>query len=522
MDPEQHGMSEPLGVLKRRWRTVAVTVVIVVAAALVWARTSPVNWQASAGVLLTNDYLGASLAGITEPPPTSTEDTRTTLTQLAIANSPDVTQAALVGARMGPESPSEFATHAKVTLNPNSDIMEFSATLADSSSAERLATAWATAYTQYELRLQQLPVEDALANVTRALNRSPGPASSALRDTLLAKRDQLMLLAALQSSKALVEQTATTAVESRPSAAKAGLIALIAGLALAALTALLRDATDNHLGDPELLTQGLGVDLVGRLPRLRGMNRRQGVPVIMRDPTGSFSRSLRRVRAHVELFLDDTQGSSLAIAGGRRGDGATTVAASLAVSLARTGRHVIAVDLDVQDPTLHAAFDLSDDLGLVDCLHDRAEIDAVLRSVDIRSEGDGESTALGTLSIMPAGRLSVDPGELLRSPRFAAVMRDLTNRTDILVCDVPPLLGSAVGVTISQHVDAALLIFALPSLRRADVRRIRAACSGLRCAIVGVATTRDASPLGLGGTGKEPPIAEEVSPADIYGPPLST
>jgi Mrp family chromosome partitioning ATPase/capsular polysaccharide biosynthesis protein len=491
---EQTGLTQALTVLKRRSKLVVAVTCVIVAAALAWAFTRTATYQAHANVLLASQNLAQALTGTSQQPLSDTEQARIPLTQASLASNPDVIRSALKESGMPQESASAFLGHATVGLAPNSDILVFTVQEPTRAKAINLADAWATAFSQYRFRLDTAPIEQALKGLDQQLATNPGSRSisSALRDDLLAKRQQLMTLEALQTSNARVVRRADEAKKAGLGSLKIGIIALIIGLCCAILLALLRDRTDLRVRSAETLERLLQLPAVGRLPPLTRALRARPTLIVERDPMGGFSRSLRALRAQLELALDEAGACSVGITSALPDEGKTTIAANLAYSMARTGRHVIVADLDLRRPAMHRVFEVARNQGLVDCLFDGLPLDRALIPIDTKSNAENAVHG-GSLQLLPAGMLTTDPSELFRSPSFARTMRELHGRADVLILDTAPLLPVADTVTLSPHVQAMGLVVRLPGVKLRVVDELGKTLRALRCPTVGFATNLDDS-----------------------------
>jgi len=59
------------------------------------------------------------------------------------------------------------------------------------------------------------------------------------------------------------------------------------------------------------------------------------------------------------------------------------------------------------------------------------------------------------LSVLPAGVVPPNPGELLLSPRFGELLEELGRSHDLIVLDTPPILPVADVLAVMRHVAAA-------------------------------------------------------------------
>ena len=109
-------------------------------------------------------------------------------------------------------------------------------------------------------------------------------------------------------------------------------------------------------------------------------------------------------------------------------EGKSVVAANLAVSLARAGRRVLLVDIDMRRPTVHRLFQIDNEAGISDLLQgpvqSEEETRATLRRTDVPN-----------LHVLPSGPKPSNPAELLASPRLIMVIEWLRSGYDFVVRD---------------------------------------------------------------------------------------
>jgi capsular exopolysaccharide synthesis family protein len=137
------------------------------------------------------------------------------------------------------------------------------------------------------------------------------------------------------------------------------------------------------------------------------------------------------------------------------GEGKTTLASHLAISVARTGRNVLLVDCDLRRPTVHRLFDLPLEGGVADLLRGEAQAFEVLRP-----------TAIGRLTICTGGQNDAASLQALAQGHLAWPIERFKEQFDLVIVDTAPILPVADTLEISRLVDA--VVFAV--LR--DVSRI--------------------------------------------------
>ena len=135
----------------------------------------------------------------------------------------------------------------------------------------------------------------------------------------------------------------------------------------------------------------------------------------------------------------------LEVVSARPGDGKTTVAANLAVTLSEAGHSVALVDADLRAPRLHRIFATDPAMGLSNNLTGES-VDTTIQQITEH------------LSVIPAGPLPPNPSELLSSKRMRAVIAELRIRFEYVVLDSAPLLPVSDGLAVAQQVDGVIVV----------------------------------------------------------------
>jgi Mrp family chromosome partitioning ATPase len=139
----------------------------------------------------------------------------------------------------------------------------------------------------------------------------------------------------------------------------------------------------------------------------------------------------------------------LAVCSAIAGEGKTTVSLGLGVTIAEDfpDRRVLVVETDLQKPVLAADFDLGPGPGLVDCLISEEPIEVAYRA-----------TLLDNLQLVPAGGPVGSPGRWLRSSSMALAVDAMRSTHDVVILDVPAVIGNSDSVLLTDLADALLFV----------------------------------------------------------------
>lgn len=138
------------------------------------------------------------------------------------------------------------------------------------------------------------------------------------------------------------------------------------------------------------------------------------------------------------------------------GDGKTTVVANTALAAAQEGLRVLVVDADIGSQELSGSL-LADEsrvrragLGITDMVIQGASFAS---AVNVISAGDG-----APLSVLRYGRSDADPIAFFRSEQTATILDSLSERHDLLIVDVPPILHVAYAAALLRLVDDVVVV----------------------------------------------------------------
>ena len=475
-----------LGVLRRHKWIILGAVLLLPALAVAASLQQRRLYQATAEILISHQNLAASLGGLQQD---FTEADRLAQTQASLARVPAVARRAIAAARVTGMTPEDLLRDSKVSTQANADLLDFSVTNASPSRARRLATAYAQSFSTYQRELDSAAFVRARHDVEAQMEqlRAGGAQDSGLYAELLTKDKQLRTLETLQTSNAVVVRQADRTHLVQPRPVRNGILGFVVGLGLGIGLAFLRHALDTRVRSSDEVAERLHVPLLARLPeppkRLRAKDRL----VMLAEPQSRDAEPFRILRTNLEFVSLERGARTIMVTGAIEGEGKSTTVANLAVSLARTGRRVILVDLDLRRPVLHRFFGLGTNRGITDVALGHATLDQTLAPVPI-TEGkanrkapsyNGQQPLLGSLAVLQAGSTPPDPGEFIATRALTELLETLAGRADIVLLDAPPLLHVGDAISLSAKVDGMIVVVNLDRIRRpvlTELHRVLSTC----------------------------------------------
>ena len=475
-------LSSYLRVLRRRKWVIVVCMLVVPITAYFYSARQPAQYQSSAQVYLSSQDLAGALTGISSA---YVDQARLADTAASLAHVPAVARDAIASARVKGVTEAGLLGSTSIVPQTGTDILTFTVTNQQPELAERLANAYAKAFTRYRGQLDSDAVRLArkeLNNRLHALEAS-GEARSPLATSLRDKDQQLATLEALQTSRTYVISSAEGAAKVSPQPRRDAMIALFLGAVLGIGLALLLEALDTRVRSVAEVGEHLKIPQIGMVsPPPKKLLKRDQL-VMMAQPRDALAEEYRVLRTNLEFAsLAGNEIKTVLITSAVEEEGKSTVAANLAIAFARSGKRACLVDLDLRRPYLDRFFHLSRAKGITDVALGNVTLDEALIEFDLVT-GEGRPAApertdvmtdgdRGRLDVLVSGPLPPDPGEFVGTQRLADILTALRNRYDIVVLDSPPLLRVGDAMTLSARADGLIVLTRLTTVRRPMLREL--------------------------------------------------
>jgi capsular exopolysaccharide synthesis family protein len=199
------------------------------------------------------------------------------------------------------------------------------------------------------------------------------------------------------------------------------------------------------------------------------------------DSFGAFSsvsEAYRAIRIGILLSQAEAPPKAILITSGYPTEGKTVTAINTASAFAQMGENVLLIDADLRRPRCHQVLQVTQGAGLTEILTGNRTLEDVVCS-----------TGIDRLSLITAGSLPPNPGELLGSKKMTALISDLKQRYDCVLIDSAPIIPVTDSLLLASKVDGVVLV-AGPRTSREDLRTVCSRLFQLRAKILGVVLNR--------------------------------
>jgi succinoglycan biosynthesis transport protein ExoP len=203
-------------------------------------------------------------------------------------------------------------------------------------------------------------------------------------------------------------------------------------------------------------------------------------PELLLNPycSTAFVEDYRRLRTALLLSMRSQPPRTILVTSSVAGEGTTTTAVNLAVSLARTGTKVLLIDANIRRPRICTIFAMDNDAGLSSLLSSECHEQEIFDT--IRHDADSG------VNVLPAGPPSLNAAELLGSPRMTSLLLSVQASFTHIIIDAPAISCSSDSVILSSMTDAVLLVVQASKTSRELVRQSQSILASVGARLLGV------------------------------------
>ncbi|MEL4359207.1 MULTISPECIES: polysaccharide biosynthesis tyrosine autokinase [unclassified Luteococcus] len=428
-------LQDYLRIARRRWRAiVAMTTLMVALAALVTILT-PKSYQSTAQLFVSTSG-GDTNADLAQG---STFTQKQMKTYSQVIASPKVLDPVRKKLKVEPGAP--LADALTATSPPDTVLINVAVTDRDPAKAARTANAVAEEFTSTVQELQAV----------KADKDSPVKAT-------------------------VIKPAEETKTPTSPRPLRNLVMGLLAGLLLGLGLALLRDRMDTSVAGERDVKEITDETIIGAIP-FDSQAPKQPL-IVQSDPMSSRSEAFRTLRTNLQFVDIANHPKVFVLTSSLPGEGKSTTAANLALTLGASGSTVCVIEGDLRRPQLLNYMGLEGGVGLTSVLIGETELEDVLQPF-------GEN-----LYVLGAGPIPPNPSELLGSETMRALLNQLRDRFDYVIIDAPPLLPVTDAAVVSRLADGAIVVVGAGVIKKENVTRALESLDTVEANVLGIVMNR--------------------------------
>ncbi|MBL8816826.1 MAG: polysaccharide biosynthesis tyrosine autokinase [Planctomyces sp.] len=246
--------------------------------------------------------------------------------------------------------------------------------------------------------------------------------------------------------------------------AMGGVLGAFAGLVIGYLV----EIADRSFRKPEEIIREFGIPIMGHVPFMDDA-RLKSVPkdaildrtaITVHLPRSRPAEAYRAVRTAVRFSPIGSDHRLIQVTSPAAGDGKSTLALNLALSMAQAGKKTVLMESDFRRPKVHKLTGVSSKVGVVDVLRGTAELSDAI-----------QSTIVPDFFVLPCGSRPKDPSELLSRPEYEQLLQVLREKFDVVIIDTPPVMAVTDPCSVAPRVDGVVICMRLSRHTRELGRR---------------------------------------------------
>lgn len=286
----------------------------------------------------------------------------------------------------------------------------------------------------------------------------------------------------VRTNAEVVEMASVPTVPIRPDKSRSVIISALLGLMLGMGLAFLFENLDESIKTPEDLKERLGLPVLGFVPKVEPKEEHKDIPmglICLYEPFSSATEAYRNVRTSLFFSIPADSTRSIAIGSCGPGEGKTTTAVNIAITIATSGRKVILIDADFHRPMVNKILGLENEKGLTNVLTGDLYLEDAIQKIY------HEDHELKMLDVLTAGPRSPNPAELLGSHVMKELIDHLKHHYDWVIVDTPPVLFVSDASIVSAMCDGFILVVKSGKNNRTVLKRAIDHLDSLKINVIG-------------------------------------
>lgn len=260
-----------------------------------------------------------------------------------------------------------------------------------------------------------------------------------------------------------------------------------AGIVISLIAILVSNLMKDTIQSVEEIGSRLDINVLGVVSKAYRKNAKKNKksayddPILMNNRTAGFAfiETYKALRTRVEALSAKHKYKVFIVSSTGEGEGKTTVATNIAISLAQNGRSVLLIDADLRKPSICKMLGLTNvkenkGHGLPDVILDTGSFEKAIRYIEKHK------------IFLLAGTSAVsEPTELLSTTQMERIIKAVRSEFDFVIIDTAPAGVVTDASIITNYADALIMVIREDQLPVAKIRSALVDLSNGKAQIIG-------------------------------------
>lgn len=220
---------------------------------------------------------------------------------------------------------------------------------------------------------------------------------------------------------------------------------LLIGFVIGAILVLIRVLFFTTIQTLEELKEASHSPILGELPFIKNL-KPTGI-IIDEDPKSRAAESFRTLRTNLQYLNTSKDSKVILISSNSPGEGKTFVSINLSSILAKAGKKVLLLELDLHKPRVQKALEMDPDVGISTIVIGQSDIKNSIKT-----------TTIENLTVLLSGPMPPNPSEMILSDQLKDIIQYGKANYDYVVIDTPPAGLISDSIYLMQYADVSLFV----------------------------------------------------------------
>ncbi len=263
-----------------------------------------------------------------------------------------------------------------------------------------------------------------------------------------------------------------------PQKGKNALVSFLMGFILSLIFAFYTEYTDTSLKTVDDARRRLTLPIFGIIPQIaraeiNGQPQRELITA--EDLKSTVSEAYRSLRTNIQFADLENKNKCFMVTSSGPGEGKSTTAANIAITLAYADMPTVLIDADFRKPVVHSLFKLEQEPGITNYLASDIPLSDVIKH-----------TATKNLDVISVGIIPPNPSELLNKTKVDTLIKELKKHYSYVIFDTAPILPVTDPAILGSKVDGAFIVVELGKTTIEAVSRSQSLLTNTKTNVYGV------------------------------------
>lgn len=165
------------------------------------------------------------------------------------------------------------------------------------------------------------------------------------------------------------------------------------------------------------------------------------------NPKSMVTESFRTIRTNLQYFASASESKVILITSNKPGEGKTFCSINLSSILAKAGKKVLLLELDLHKPKVGLGLGMTSNIGMSNYLIGKASISDIILKTPVEN-----------LDVILSGPLPPNASELILSDNLLKLLEQAKSTYDYVMIDTPPVGLITDAVYLMKHSDVSLFV----------------------------------------------------------------